>query len=92
MSRVLDPPEMSTRAQFMYISLLPILLNQVHAKVYVPGAIPLGMVKGNLSGASAFGFSGRLPATPLAGQPPSMEWMTIHLDDLVAGLSFVRAS
>lgn len=31
-----------------------------------------------------------LPATPLAGQPPSIEWMTIQLELLVAGISVVR--
>ena len=31
-----------------------------------------------------------LPPAPLAGQPPMMEWMTIHLEFLVAGLSVVR--
>ena len=42
-SRFLDPPLTFTDAQFMYISRLPILLNQVQAKVYGPGAIPSGM-------------------------------------------------
>ena len=44
-SRFLDPPLTLTDAQFMYISRLPILLNQVQAKVYGPGAIPCGMEK-----------------------------------------------
>ena len=44
-SRFLDPPLTLTEAQFMYISRLPILLNQVQAKVYGPGAIPCGMEK-----------------------------------------------
>jgi len=39
---------------------------------------------------SGFAPSGRLPGVFLAGQPPSMEWMTIHLEFLVAGLSVVR--
>ena len=34
--------------------------------------------------------SGRLPGVFLAGQPPSIEWMTIHLELFVAGLSVVR--
>ena len=42
-SRFLDPPLTLTDAQFMYISRLPILLNQVQAKVYDPGVIPSGM-------------------------------------------------
>ena len=39
-----DPPLTLIDAQFMYISRLPILLNQVQAKVYDPGVIPWGMV------------------------------------------------
>ena len=39
-----DPPLTLIEAQFMYISRLPILLNQVQAKVYDPGVIPSGMV------------------------------------------------
>ena len=35
-----DPPLTLIDAQFMYISRLPILLNQVQARVYDPGAIP----------------------------------------------------
>lgn len=42
-SRFWDPPLTLTDAQFMYISRLPILLNQVQAKVYDPGVIPWGM-------------------------------------------------
>ena len=42
---LLDPPLTLTDAQFMYISRLPILLNQVHANVYEPGATPSGMAK-----------------------------------------------
>ena len=40
----LDPPLTLIDAQFMYISRLPILLNQVQAKVYGPGVIPSGTV------------------------------------------------
>lgn len=39
-----DPPLTFIDAQFMYISRLPILLNQVQANVYDPGVIPSGMV------------------------------------------------
>ena len=62
-------------AQFMYISRLPTLLNQVHARVYAPGATPVGMAKLYVSGSGAEAelSAPRLPATPLAGQPPSME-------------------
>lgn len=35
-----DPPLTLIDAQFMYISRLPILLNQVQAKVYDPGVMP----------------------------------------------------
>lgn len=44
-SLLLDPPVTLTDAQFMYISRLPTLLNQVHARVYAPGAMPVGMAK-----------------------------------------------
>ena len=44
-SRFWDPPLTLTDAQFMYISRLPILLNQVQASVYDPGVIPCGMEK-----------------------------------------------
>ena len=44
-SRFWDPPLTLTDAQFMYISRLPILLNQVQASVYDPGEIPCGMEK-----------------------------------------------
>lgn len=53
--------------------------------------MPSGMVNLKVFALDPSGFSGRLPATPLAGQPPSIEWMTIHLESLVAGLSLVRA-
>lgn len=39
-----DPPLTLIDAQFMYISRLPILLNQVQANVYDPGVIPSGIV------------------------------------------------
>src|SRR4051794_35209873 len=42
-----DPPEMSTAAQFMYISRLPTLLNHVQASVAWPFCKPSGRVKLN---------------------------------------------
>ena len=39
-----DPPLTFIDAQFMYISRLPILLNQVQANVYDPGVIPSGIL------------------------------------------------
>lgn len=42
-SRLFEPAVILTFAQFMYISRLPILLNHVQARVYVPAAIPCGM-------------------------------------------------
>lgn len=39
-----DPPLTLIDAQFIYISRLPILLNQVQAKVYDPGVMPSGML------------------------------------------------
>lgn len=92
-SRLLDPPVTFIEAQFIYISRFPTLLNQVHAKVYAPGAIPAGMLYLYVSGSavvSGFPPSGRFPGVSLAGHPPSIEWMTNHLEFLVAGLSVVR--
>ena len=40
-----DDPVMVIGAQFMYISRLPILLNQVHAKTAVPVGSEVGIVK-----------------------------------------------
>ena len=40
-----EPPVIVTGAQFMYISRLPMRLNQVQARVYFPVVIPSGMVK-----------------------------------------------
>ena len=91
-SRLLEPPPVTLmEAQFMYISRLPTLLNQVQARVYAPGLMPAGMAKLYVSGSGAEAelSAPMLPATPLAGQPPSMEWMTIQVELLVAGLSVV---
>lgn len=49
------------------------------AKLYVSG-----------SGAEAELSAPMFPATFLAGHPPSIEWMTIHLELFVAGVSVVR--
>ena len=38
------------------------------------------------------GSSARLPSVVLLGQPPIMEWMTIHLEVLVGALSVVSAT
>ena len=40
-----EPPVMETRAQFMYISRLPMLLNQVHARIALPLLASGGIVK-----------------------------------------------
>ena len=61
-----------TGAQFMYISRLPTLLNQVQARVYLPGLMPSGMENWNLVAPLPVGSSGRLPAAS-TGQPPRME-------------------
>ena len=53
--------------------------------------MPSGMVKEYLSDPLALGFSppGRLPGWSFAGHPPTIEWITCHLDCFVAGESFV---
>ena len=43
--RLEEPPETVMGAQFMYISRLPMRLNQVQARVYLPAEMPSGMVK-----------------------------------------------
>jgi hypothetical protein len=44
-ARFLDPPPMVTAAQFMYISRLPIWLNQVQAKMASPEGVSAGTLK-----------------------------------------------
>ena len=68
-SRLLEPPVTVTGAQFMYISRLPTLLNQVQARVYWPGEMPSGTENWKVLAPFPFAFSGRLPGT-FAGQPP----------------------
>ena len=89
MSRLLDPPVTVTGAQFMYISRLPTWLNQVQAREYLPGAMPCGMLNWKVEAPLPLGSSPRLPSV-FAGQPPSMLWMTCHLDDAVGARSVVR--
>lgn len=84
------PAGMVTGAQFMYISLLPMRLNQVHAIVYSPGATPSGILKVYLLALLPLGSGVRLPAVALLGQPPTMEWMTKNLELLVGALSEER--
>ena len=76
----------------MYISRLPTLLNHVQAKVYEPGVMPAGIEKPYVSGSGAEAelSAPMLPAWFLAGQPPSIEWITIHVELFVAGVSVVR--
>jgi hypothetical protein len=84
-----DPDVMVIGAQFMYISRLPILLNQVHAMTAVPVGRSVGTVKGNESGFTRAALSAPLlPATPLIGHPPSIEWMTFHVLLAVGALSY----
>ena len=84
-------PVTVTGAQFMYISRLPMRLNQVQAMVYSPGETPSGTVKVYLLALVPSGFAGRLPSlVVLLGQPPMMEWMTKKLESLVGALSVVR--
>lgn len=43
--RLEEPPVTVIGAQFMYISRLPMRLNHVQARVYLPGEMPCGMLK-----------------------------------------------
>ena len=54
----------------------------------MPGGIEKLYVSG--SGAEAESSAPMLPAWFLAGQPPSIEWITIHVELFVAGVSVVR--
>jgi hypothetical protein len=63
----------------MYISRLPILLNQVHARTAVPVGRDVGTVKEYVSGSTAVAVSALFPATFLMGQPPSMECITLKV-------------
>ena len=69
--RLLPPPLTTMGAQFMYISRLPTLLNQVHASAYWPGAMPSGMLYSKVVGSSAPASSPIFPAEDV-GHPPSM--------------------
>ena len=68
LARVLEPlPVMVTGAQFMYISRLPVLLNQVHAKMASPAFVSAGTVKSKSPGPEGL------------TQPPSMDLMTLKV-------------
>ena len=71
-----EPPETLMGAQFMYISRLPTLLNQVQAMV----SWPSGSASGTLN---PYVPRGPLLPEPVVGQPPSIEWMTFHFESLV---------
>lgn len=90
-SRFPDPPVTVIGAQFMYISRFPTLLNQVHARVYSPGATPAGMEYSKVEAPEPLGSLPRFPSA-LAGQPPSMERMTPNLESLVGFRSLVMAT
>ena len=73
----LAPPVTVMGAQFMYISRLPILLNQVHARLYSPLAMPLGMENSKVAAPPPLGSPDRLPVE-FEGQPETMLWITFH--------------
>lgn len=82
-----EAPEIVIGAQFMYISRLPILLNQVQASTAVPVGRLDGMVKEYVSGSTSVAESPLFPATFLMGHPPSMEWITFQVLLLVGAWS-----
>jgi hypothetical protein len=61
---LLAPPPMVIDAQFMYISRLPISLNQVHANNAGPEGASVGMLKFQVG---------------VNGHPPMKEWMTLKV-------------
>jgi hypothetical protein len=76
----------------MYISRLPSLLNHVHAIV----AFPVGMLEGTVneyvkgSGEVAVPHpESKLPEVFLAGNPPSMECITLKTERFVSCRSYV---
>src|SRR6266700_1305335 len=73
----LPPPVTMIGAQFMYISRLPTLLNHVHARVYCPFGMPLGIVNWKTAAPSPSALGLRFPVT-FEGQPPIMLWITFH--------------
>lgn len=91
LSRLEEPLETVTGAQFMYISRLPTLLNHVHARVYSPVAMPSGIENSNVAAPLPLGSASRLPLT-FEGHPPSMLWITSNDESAVGSLSFVRLS
>jgi hypothetical protein len=78
-----------TGAQFMYISRLPTLLNQVQAKVAVPVGRVVGTTKVYVEGSGRLASLPLFPATPFMGHPPSMEWITLNTLLLVGAWSYV---
>lgn len=62
--RLEEDPDRVTGAQFMYISRLPILLNQVQARVASPVGRVVGTVNEYVSGFTAAALSPLFPATP----------------------------
>lgn len=60
--------------------------------MYDPGVMPAGIEKLYVSGSGAVAelSAPMLPAWFLAGQPPSIEWITIQVELFVAGVSVVR--
>lgn len=88
-SRFEEPLVTVTGAQFMYISRLPIRLNQVQASVYLPVSMPSGMAKSKWYGSTMVEPPERLPVS-LAGHPPSKDLMTFHEEVLVGCRSVVR--
>ena len=89
-ARFLDPPAIVTEAQFMYISRLPMLLNQVQAKTAGPAGVSEGTVKSNSwpefigqprrSGSQHFlSFLGRSKEQTKIFLPPMYECITLKV-------------
>ncbi len=85
---VVDPVRLMA-AQFIYISRLPTLLNQVHAKVAFPVGKSSGIVKLYVDGSIVSAESPLLPAMFFIGQPPIIEWITLKTLLLVGFASYV---
>lgn len=87
LKKVLLPaePVIFTGAHLIYISRLPILLNQVHATT----ASPAGRSDGTLNGRVCLPEESKLPVVEPAGQFPWKDLMTLKTEALVGGLSYV---
>jgi hypothetical protein len=77
-------------AQFMYISRLPIRLNQVQAMVYSPASMLSGIVKLGENGVTIVALVPTLESLSVSSiHPPSIDIITLHVVELLGARSEV---